>query len=326
MRALFLTTTTNEIPNHIRAWERAFGKAEVQTFNYRGIRQDHLLLQRAKELKPEVMFYIGACAGEGNPTFRTFRDLRKIAPLVNLCSDAEDHPWHSVLNRYRREECFDLQVALDGARNAPVDLSILTPIDPILFRPRPSTRSSIAEPKDIFCGFSGTLGKPRKSIFRELEKRRLLTFRPRETVDGYDRHAQFIRRCQIVLNTSWTGTGERHHVKGRVLEAGWGRCALLEMRDSPTKYWFPEGSFLTYETAAEVRDILRALTKEDILRYANNLAAHVEANYTPRQLYGRILERLNVGIAFAGPSGQPEAADPGLGGNEGDQPSLAPAG
>ena len=131
MRAFFLTTLTNEVKNHILAWESVFGQASHCSFNVRGINNDWLIIDQAKELAPGIIFYIGACGfGGGTPKYATLRELRKIAPIVNLCSDAADHPWHPVLRRCRAEECFDLQVALDGATEAPVDLAVLTPVDP----------------------------------------------------------------------------------------------------------------------------------------------------------------------------------------------------
>ena len=150
MKALFLTTKTGDCRNHVMAWESAFCPAEQVTFNHEGIRNDQVIIDAVRAAKPDVIFYIGAMKGLGNPRAETFQELRRIAPTINFCSDSADRPWHPVLATYARMRCFDLQVGIDGPSDAPVDLSTLTPVD---------TRSfDIEVDKDIRFGFSGSVG------------------------------------------------------------------------------------------------------------------------------------------------------------------------
>ena len=281
MKALFITTTTSDCSNHLQAWESVYGKTETFIFDHlhRGIHNHWQLLEKANEVEPDVMFYIGACTAFGNPKPSVLRDLRKVAPLVSLISDAADPPWHSVLKRYRADECFDLQVAIDGARDAPVDLAVVTPVDPAGF--------AVRRKRDIRCGFSGTLAKegPRADVHREL--RDVVTVRRRG--DSYKEHAEFLTRCEIVLNTSWTA-GNKHHVKGRPLEAGWAGCALLEPAKSPLKDWFPEGTFMSYRSASEARNFIECARDVHLLGTA--LHDYCQKHYRPEQIYGEILERL----------------------------------
>ncbi len=283
--ALFITTRTNEVENHIRAWECAFGPADRISFDHRwNISSDGVLIEKARETKPDLIFYIGACVATGNPKVSTLSQLREIAPIVNLCSDAADDPWHPVLRNYQARGCFDLQVALDGAREAPVDMAVLTPVDPGVF--------SGTGTRDIRCGFSGTVGRHglRAPVFEALGAR--VEVRQRATEDGYEAHGRFLARCRMTVNMSYTGTGERHHIKGRVLEAGWAGCALLESDGSPIGDWFPEDCYITYRDAQEAAEIIRDASDDLIEERARNLAAYCAAHYHPRQIYGGILERL----------------------------------
>lgn len=288
MRAIFLTTNTNEVLGHVRAWESAFGPVKHVTFNHQGIRNDHLLIDAAAAEKPEVIFYIGAVKGTGNPRAETYRELRTIAPLVNLCSDAADKPWHGVLAAYANHKCFDLQVSLDGGRPTAIDISMLTPVDP-----RPY--EGLGPERDIRCGFSGGVGhhNQRAEIVRALECPGGLTVRERSQ-SNYEDHVLFIRRCRMILNTSFTGTGQAHHIKGRVLEAGWAGCALLESEGSPICNWFPPDCYLIYRDPKEAAEMIRDLDDETIERTAKRLAEEVRARYTAKTIYGEILRKIGL--------------------------------
>ncbi len=285
MRALFITTPTLDCSNHVRAWNSFEEPAEHFVFDHIGLRNDWQAVERAREVKPDIMFYIGPNQGRGVPRTATFIELRGIAPLVNLCSDAADKPWHKTLELYRSKQCFDLQVAIDGARDAPVDIATLTPIDPTPFG---------GQKRDIRCGFSGTLGGQRELIVQSLEWFGGLTVRRAKQVHEttYEAHAEFMSRCQIVLNTSYTGTGHAHHIKGRVLEAGWAGAALLEPEESPIGDWFPEDCFIRYRDPIEAAHWIKTLTDGEIDHRARRLTEEVMMRYTPAKIYGEILEHV----------------------------------
>ena len=257
-------------------------------YSYIGLRNDWRLTEAAREGGFDVIFYVGAYSARGNPRYSTFREARRFAPLVNLCSDAADRPWHGVLREYARQECFDLQVAIDGADDAPVDLSVLTPVSPDAFRRRTV--------KDVRAGFSGSVSRRRAGMLETLEQFCGLTVRERMTVDGYDDHARFLRRCRLCLNFSKTGSGHRHHMKGRVLEAGWAGCALLDPSGSPFDRWFPQDARIPYANAHEAAVLVNELTDAQIEHAARRLSEAVAARYHPSMIYGEILERLNVDI------------------------------
>lgn len=293
-KALFLTTHTNEVGNHIRGWESVFGEATRFIFNIGSIRNDWRWTEGAAKLKPDVIFYIGACGiGGGAPHKSCLRALRKMAPMVHLCSDAADPPWHPVLRYFREEELFDLQVALDGALDAPVDFATLTPIDPRAF-----SQYSLQTSRTIRCGFSGTKGGvgDRFDLMTTLEQAGLLKVRHRLKGDGYDDHVQFITSCQMLLNMSGTGSRATDHIKGRVVEAGWARCALLEPLTSPIHEWFPKDCYFSYKDVGEAATLIRDLTNEQIEERVVNLAEYTRANYHPRQIYGSILERIGLHV------------------------------
>ena len=284
MKTLFITTMTADCGNHVRAWNSWEEPASHLTYNHTGICNDGYLVEEDRKIAPEIIFYIGACAATGNPRPGAFRDLKEIAPLVNLCSDAADRPWHGVLREYGRRGCFSLQVSIDGANNAPVDFVTLTPVDPVPF--------SRDVDRDIRCGFSGTVGRwnERSEIVRALAWFGGLTVRSRG--GDYTEHAAFMKRCRMVLNLSRTGSGHTDHIKGRVLEAGWAGCCLLESQGSPIAEWFPKGCWVEYKDPLEAAEIIASLDDKTIRETASNLASEVRSRFAPRMIYSEILRRV----------------------------------
>jgi len=286
MKALFYTTKTTDAANHVYAWNSISAVPAVHiAYNHRGINNDWQMLDAARE-GVDVIFYIGAHRAPGNPHPQTFIEARKLAPIINFCCDATDPPWHPVLLKYKEMGCFDLQVAIDGGRDAPVDLSVLTPVNTTAFH---------RVEKDIRCGFSGSVKRfhDRFEVIEAIGD--MVTIRNRLPLDGpYQEHADFLSRCRMTLNESTTGSGKTHHIKGRVLESGWAGCALLESIGSPILDWFHPGSVFLYRTAEEAVDIIRSLTDAEIDTAAKHLADQVRAKYTPEMIYGKILSYVHL--------------------------------
>jgi len=229
VKALFITTEPNDVTNVIEAWNCWNEvKAERITFDFFLPVNGTRLIRKARKVNPDVMFYIGACGAPGcyTPDVATLKTLRDIAPFINICFDAVELEWHGLLRRYKQNECFDLQVSIDGC--GPVDLITLAPVVTSFYEgPGPV--------KDIDCGFSGNVGKGKRSFTIDpLEEEKLIKVRLRnQTGEDYDKHAAFIRRCKMIINTSFSGSARFHHVKQRISEAAFAGCSVLEMADAP---------------------------------------------------------------------------------------------
>ena len=284
MKAFFITTDTDDCQNHVDAWNSCYGYSVHHKFNIHQIRNDWQLLEIARKEEPDVIFYIGAVKGNAIPKIEVLKELRDIAPTINLCSDAADRPWHPVLEYYKKNACFDLQVSIDGALDSPVDYVTLTPVDFTNFRPIK---------KSIKCGFSGTVGRwnTRSEIINALEWFSILKVRRR---GGSVRdHANFVSKCKILLNTSWTGTEYTHHIKGRVLEAGFANCALLEHVKSPISNWFTN-CWIPWRTAKDVNEIINDITDGEIQSIANKLTEQVKSKYSPKMIFDGILSHVDI--------------------------------
>ncbi len=110
MKALFVTSETNDVDSLVRAWDFWNEKSTRVTFYHMGENNDVEILAIAKAVKPDVIFYIGSAGGTGMPTIDTFQILREIAKSINLVCDGADPPWHPFIREYAKADCFDLQV------------------------------------------------------------------------------------------------------------------------------------------------------------------------------------------------------------------------
>lgn len=301
MKAFFATVRVNDAGNLIDAWARGAGfEFENVDFILRGSQNDEEILDKAVKCKPDVIFYVGAAAGEGLPSIETLQALRRLAPSVNLCWDSSDPPWHPLLKEYRDNECFDLQVGLDGNHDAPVDMVTLTPVNPGAY-------DGIEVERTIRCGFTGNIpSRERMELIRRLhgtdEQRAavihpmgdLVTIRQRELTSPYSDYVTFLKSCQLAINTSMTGSGATHHVKGRVVEIPLAGTALLEMSKSPTSQWLPKSSFFTYSDIEEACHLIRTLEPSEIQARATKARNYVMSHFHPSMIYGAILSRLGL--------------------------------
>ncbi len=103
MRGFFVTVRVSDAGNVIDSWASAGHEFGHISFVLRGQPNDMEILQAAKDYKPDVIFYVGAAAGEGLPSIETLRELRKLAPSVNFGWDFADPPWFPLLDTYRKE-------------------------------------------------------------------------------------------------------------------------------------------------------------------------------------------------------------------------------
>ena len=108
MKAIFITTNTKDTDSLVNAWDCWNSvKSDRIVFDYTRppIDNDHILKQ-VKILDPDVVFYIGGAGLHNMPSLNTFIALRDIAPLISLCCDAADEPWHQFIYLYQEHECF----------------------------------------------------------------------------------------------------------------------------------------------------------------------------------------------------------------------------
>lgn len=298
MRALFVTTATSEPRECVKAWKATAGTAKHVTFNIDGPRNDQEILDYAKDYDPDVIFYTGGVSGEGLPHDETLKELKNAAPSIIVQGDMADPPFFPVLERYRDKKCFDLYVAMDGVHGSPADHVTLTPINLEHFDRPP-------RPRTIRCGFAGNIVNreryemikkmhgtedPRAKVIHGLGD--LVRLRERETEGLYVDFVAFLRRCQMIINTSWAGSGLVHHMKGRVLETAFAGCALLEMKGSPIADWFPPESYFLYDGIEEAKNIIRRTPDSEIDKRAKLLEAYAKEHYTPKQIFSGIVAKL----------------------------------
>lgn len=287
MKALFITTPPNDVANVIKAWDCWNNvSSERVTFDYLKPINGKELVSAARKSSPNVIFYIGAGAGCYTPGIPLLKTFRTIAPSINICFDAVEVQWHNLLEIYKKNECFDLQVSIDGTYAPGIDLVTLAPVIATAFEGDDPER-------DIRCGLSGNMGSddPRALIIRPLVKEGLVEFRVRDVIgDGYKEHVDFMRRCEVIINTSFSGSGKCHQVKQRVSETAFAGCALLDMAAAPTRKWYPEEYVYVYKDISEARKIIENFDLKEVREKGNALRTYAKLHYHPKMLFGEMLE------------------------------------
>lgn len=305
MRAAFLTTASNDVDNVISVWDCFNEPSARVSFDHMKPVDDARIVRDVQAATPDVIFYIGSVSTIGMPSVECLRALRGFAPSIHMCFDAVDEPWHPLLHEYRKRECFDLQVSIDGVHGTPVDLVTVAPVDPALYDlPGPA--------RTIRCGCSGNIGlmpymknignppaigtDPRGKILAPLMNAGLVRFRQRIVVGtgSYPAHVEFMQSCQMIINTSFSGSGERHHVKQRVNESAFAGCALLEDEGSPIGDWWPPDCYFPYRDGADAERLIKTLPDDAIDECARQRSEYVRLNYMPKMLFGEMMDRAGL--------------------------------
>lgn len=320
MKAFFIITRTNEMHKHVESFKCINGNS-VDVYTYNHVKQDKWLHgdsldadihEKAKRSAPDVIVYVGACKSS-TPSSKSFVRLKnEIAPTVHFCSDAADEPWWEELIKYDKEGAFSVQVAIDGNRNWPLvdtQITALTPIDPAHY-PDPTKPH---EKRTIPFGFAGNPGsvsklKDGRVIGRRPLVAEMITFglKYRERVRGYcgidegtasyKEAAAYMADTRIMPNFAQTGSFEKMHVKGRVVEAGLAGCLLLEPVGSPTPDWFEAGvDYFPYSSMAEARSIVEKYKDrpDETQKFGDRLRRKVLAEHTPEKFWGKVIQRIH---------------------------------
>ncbi len=305
MRSLFLSTSSNETDKYCDSL-RNLNLGETQIIRYDGLGMtDQALYAQARDWKPDLLVYIGARWGK-QPSISALANLNnKVAPMVHICSDAGDPPWHDLLREYNSHGAFALQVSIDGSHKWPfadTQMTALTPVDPALFPPVLVPHRE----RTIILGYGGNPGGGPQSkrtimLSQLLAHPDALDIRMRSTLPHtYEAYCFYLAKLRMSLNVSFTGTEASMHVKGRVLESALAGACLLETRGSPSNYWFKPGlDYLEYSTAEEAMAIRERLKNEpeESQAIADSLRRRVLAEHSPAVFWQRIFGRIGIDTA-----------------------------
>jgi hypothetical protein len=299
LKALFLITGTNETIKYAESLKSLGHQVRMARYDLPGL-SDEMLYSQVKAEAPDLIVYIGSRWGQQPSAVALAQINAKVAPMVHICSDAADIPWHDALRIYSQASSFSLQVAIDGSHKWPGSaqgLTLLTPVDPKAFGdPLPH------EQRNIICGYAGNPGAgtgKRTQMLSDLLERKVidqLHIRSNlpHTNEMYNR---FLGLCRMSVSIAHTGTEAAMHVKGRILESALAGALVLETKGSPTSYWFRPGlDYLEYESADEAADIVRRLTNDPAATQAMalSLRQRVLDEHTPEKFWAHIFEKLGM--------------------------------
>lgn len=281
------------------------GQLEISVLRYDriGTPVDRGMLDRVARDRPDIALYVSQADGPFVAGPSTFKSIRGIAPIVHLCLDAGDVGFAPLLTKYRDEGCFTWTVATDGLAAAPVDAISFHPVDP---RPYALVSDQVArrqglvlESRPVPLGTAG--GFPyglRREVADTMTRECGLYIKPREETWGsYQRYANFLMSCQIVVDCALSAGGPNGQgpyartLKTRAIEVGLAGSCLIELRGCALNKWATEDvDYATYDTAEEAVAVARDLTAnpERAQRLADNLARVVREKMNPTIFWAQV--------------------------------------
>lgn len=271
-----------------------FDKGKEEQHHYEG-EVDHVILEAFDKHKPDIVVYSGPAEGRCRPLIGTFHKIRESAKLINLVCDGGCPNWHPLLELYRKEDCFDRTVNIDGNPDwpqKPGDITSVGPIDPRYFEK--------SQPRMIEFGFAGGLGSlERRQIVDRLKQSCRLEVPERSEAWGtYQNYANFMLGCKSVFNMSKTGSSKAYHCKYRVIESGLAGCVLFEEKNPITaKYFEPGKEYIEYESIDDLEQMIRGeWYKGKYAMFGEALRQRVLRDYSPESFWTRVFNA--VGYAM----------------------------
>src|SRR5258706_7134189 len=236
MRALFFTTYTSNNEVFRKSLECTGVEVHPQRYEDRPYERHGEYIDLARQVAPDFIVCVGALdwgPGVSNPIPKpdVLRRFRDVAPTILLCGDTADSAWWSTLDSYATSECFNVIVSMDGAEYKDLVYPKLTPVDIRDYKPLPWGE------RPHLIGCNGGPGGERGHMIQVLN-----AATPGGVVTAPEM-ARFICGCKVIVNGPRNGTGNADHVKGRVVEAGFGGACLLERMNAATARWFEPGFY-----------------------------------------------------------------------------------
>lgn len=238
------------------------------------------------EDKPDLILYAGPANGPKMPDPQDIRALKETCPIVNIICDGGDKGSHPGIEAFQKAESFTLHVNIDGIKDWPhteKDITTLCPIDMRYYQQEFK--------KDVKLGFHGGNGhKDRRDVIEKLGPH-LLTGERNEKYGSYADFANFMKRCQYVLNHAANGSNTGMHCKARVIETALAMGCLLEQKGSPiAQYFTPGEDYIEWETPEEIVSIVEKTPESAREVIANSLHAKVIKQYSSLLFWGKVFK------------------------------------
>ena len=266
------------------------GQLDISVLRYDtiGTPVDRGIIDGIDRHRPDLCLYISQAAGPYVAAPSTFNRIREHTRIVHLCLDAGDTGFTPLLTKYRDEGCFSFTIACDGCTDGPVDWIAFHPVDPRPYRPFMGQLSSRVLP---FGSCGGWPYGKRREVIEALKRDCGLYIKPREENYGsYQRYANFLMSCQIVVDCALSAGGfdgkgpYARTLKTRAIEVGLAGACLLEIRGCALNKWAEEDvDYATYETPDEAVAVARDLmaNPDKAQRMAERLSRVVREKMNP---------------------------------------------
>ena len=161
--------------------------------------------------------------------------------------------------------------------------------------------------RDISLGFCGsfqmedpvgpgTITHPRGPWVRQMVQAGLVNIRTRDGEASPKGYREYLSRCRCVWNHAATGSGDRMHVKARVLEVALAGALLLETEGSPTRDWFELcNDYVEYKDIWHVKSLVEYVDQfpQEAEVMAKSLQRKVREQHSPAAFWKKVFQKVD---------------------------------
>jgi Glycosyl transferases group 1 len=299
MKIYVLRTWTADCEPKIRSLQSIGHEIHEERYDDRPHDRHMELLERAKQIQPDVIVYIGAIEqyhSKPCPSRDVLKRLDDFRPVIHLCGDGSDEPWWPLLQDYIDHETMTLQVNMDGNKCCPLKS---TSRGMIALSPLPTDPYGQLVEWDhrLFAGTAGSFGSTeRLNLVNRLKQEPDFNFFDRDPQNtSYDDMAAYLCNLKIVVNVPTRGSGQGVHVKGRVVETGLAGACLLERRNDVTSQWFIPGvDYMEFDDPEHCAQQLAWARENEgrIQAMARSFYMQVHKRHHPRVFWSEVFRRV----------------------------------
>ncbi len=286
----------------------ATGLGAIETFFFdehvrrTGARCDAALMEKARTVRPDLIFFTPVRGSDVNPLPATFALLRaeSRARVISLHGDTHDDAGVAFAEEYA--PAVDRVVVQDSysryplrAQDPAMYLAAWTPQDPRIFFPGKS-------PRTVDVSFQGSVARypDRKRALGLLEAAGIAVDRgggQAESTLSIEAYAAELRRARIVVNFARpVFEAPTFQCKGRTVEATLSGALLFEQANPETMRWLTPGKhFVAFEDERDLVEKVRYYLAHEDERAAIGAAgcahavSHLSADSYWRRLFAEVL-------------------------------------
>ena len=264
------------------------------------------LLENAFNLKPDIIvlssYNITGTRIKSQPSIGFFAALKSFLPNTKIVCLWWDTCSKRFWSKFPSESVFDLHVAMENPCGMSMEITQhVRQKFLFLYSTHPSSTAIRPKAKDISVFFSGQIGDYRGSRKEYVDHLinngfgQYISINERAKQISKKEYFEKMGRAKMVVNFSMSV--DFHQLKGRIFEAMFTRCLLLESRNPQIECFFRDGEhYVAYDSKEDLLDKILYFEKNPVEaeRIAQNARDFVLREFTTENFWKSVHDFLGI--------------------------------